>query len=49
MTPWPGVDLVAQPSRRRVRAASRGAQGHRARTPDAPAGADARATTAGGT
>ena len=39
---------VAQPSRRRVRAASRGAKEHRAWTPDEPAGEDACATTEGG-
>jgi hypothetical protein len=43
----PAPRNVAQPSRRRVRAASRGAMEHRAGTPDEPAGEDACATTEG--
>ncbi len=46
--PWPKVSRVAQPSRLRVRVASRGVKGRRAGTPAELAGADACATTTGG-
>jgi hypothetical protein len=46
--PWLKARRVAQPSRLRVQAASRGAKKHRAGTPGEPAGGDACATITGG-